>query len=37
MTQDEFNAKVNADIQRLIAKAQAEYEAELAEEEGVEE
>lgn len=27
MTQQEFNKLVNADIQRLVAKAQAEYEA----------
>ena len=27
MTQQEFNKLVNADIQRLLTKAQAEYEA----------
>lgn len=30
MTQQEFNRLVNADIQRLVAKAQAEYEAKMA-------
>jgi hypothetical protein len=33
MTQSEFNQLVNADIQRLVAKAQAEYEAQVAAEE----
>jgi hypothetical protein len=33
MTQQEFNRLVTLDIQRLVAKAQAEYEAEVAAEE----
>jgi hypothetical protein len=36
MTQQEFNRLVTLDIQRLVAKAQAEYEAEVAEEEAAE-
>ena len=30
MTQTEFNKLVTLDIQRLVAKAQAEYEAKMA-------
>lgn len=30
MTQQEFNRLVTLDIQRLVAKAQAEYEAKMA-------
>ena len=33
MTQKEFNRLVTLDIQRLVAKAQAEYEAKTAEQE----
>jgi hypothetical protein len=33
MTQQEFNRLVTLDIQRLVAKAQAEYEAQVAAEE----
>jgi len=33
MTQQEFNRLVALDIQRLVAKAQAEYEAQVAAEE----
>jgi hypothetical protein len=33
MTQQEFNRLVTLDIQRLVAKAQAEYEAKTAEQE----
>ena len=33
MTQAEFNRLVTLDIQRLVAKAQAEYEAQVAAEE----
>jgi hypothetical protein len=33
MTQQEFNQLVALDIQRLVAKAQAEYEAQVAAEE----
>ena len=32
MTQTEFNRLVALDIQRLVAKAQAEYEAKVASE-----
>lgn len=33
MTQQEFNRLVTLDIQRLVAKAQAEYEAKTVEQE----
>jgi hypothetical protein len=36
MTQQEFNRLVTLDIQRLVAKAQAEYEAKMAAEEAAE-
>ena len=36
MTQQEFNRLVTLDLQRLVAKAQAEYEAQVAAEEAAE-
>ena len=36
MTQQEFNRLVTLDIQRLVAKAQAEYEAQVAAEKAAE-